>query len=159
VITFPVPCSWDERRSPRHLRDRGVDVEFATLIFDGPTLEHDNPRRDYGDRRVVGIGIARGVALTVVYTDRTEAGGAVYRRHLCGVLPVVALAGRFGINRRTADKGIDHREETNPAAFMVPSRRLRRATPGGCSFRAGVGHPPATRWHRAARPDLQGTSH
>ena len=71
--------SWDEQKSTRNLRDRGFDFEFATLIFEGPTLEREDTRRDYGERRMVAIGIAQGLALTVVYTDRTET-GAVIRR-------------------------------------------------------------------------------
>lgn len=71
---------WDRRKSARSLRERGFDFEFATLIFDGPTLERDDTRRDYGERRVIAIGLAHGFALTVVYTDRAEAGGEVVRR-------------------------------------------------------------------------------
>jgi len=70
---------WDQRKSDRHLRERGFDFEFATLMFDGPTLEHDDARRNYGERRVVAIGIAQGIPLTVVYTDRTQAGEVVRR--------------------------------------------------------------------------------
>ena len=61
------------------MQDRGFDFEFATLVFEGPTLERQDTRRDYGERRMVAIGIAQGLALTVVYTDRTET-GAVIRR-------------------------------------------------------------------------------
>ena len=39
----------------------------------GPTLEREDTREDYGKRRVVAIGLAQGIALTVVYTDRTTA--------------------------------------------------------------------------------------
>lgn len=71
---------WDRRKSDRNLRERGFDFEFATLIFDGPTLERDDTRRDYGERRVIAIGLAQGFALIVVYTDRAETGGEVVRR-------------------------------------------------------------------------------
>ena len=37
-------------------------------------------RRDYGERRVITLGTAQGIALTVVYTDRAEAGGEINRR-------------------------------------------------------------------------------
>jgi uncharacterized DUF497 family protein len=74
-----VQFSWDEQKSTRNLRDRGFDFEFATLIFEGPTLEREDTRRDYGERRMVAIGIAQGLALTVVYTDRTETGAVVRR--------------------------------------------------------------------------------
>jgi uncharacterized DUF497 family protein len=43
-------------------------------------LERADFRRDYGERRVVALGKAQGIALTVVYTDRAEAGGEVNRR-------------------------------------------------------------------------------
>ncbi len=71
---------WDQRKSTRNFRERGFDFEFATLIFAGPTLERDDTRRDYGERRVIAIGLAQGIALTVVYTDRAGAGGEVVRR-------------------------------------------------------------------------------
>ncbi len=61
------------------MRDRGFDFEFATLILEGPTLEREDARRDYGERRIVAMGLAQGLAVTVVYTDRTESGEAVRR--------------------------------------------------------------------------------
>jgi hypothetical protein len=33
------------------------DFEFATLVFEGPTLEREDNRRDYGEKRVVAIGL------------------------------------------------------------------------------------------------------
>ena len=72
--------SWDARKSDRNLRERGFDFEFATQIFDGSTLERADSRRDYGERRVIALGKAQDIALTVVYTDRAEAGGEVNRR-------------------------------------------------------------------------------
>lgn len=71
--------SWDQRKSSRNLRERGFDFEFATLIFERPTLEREDDRHDYGERRVVALGIAEGIPLTVVYTDRGE-GDEVVRR-------------------------------------------------------------------------------
>jgi uncharacterized DUF497 family protein len=70
---------WDHRKSARNLRERGFDYEFATLVFDAPTLERQDLRQDYGERRIVAIGIAQGIPLTLVYTDRAEAGETVRR--------------------------------------------------------------------------------
>ena len=61
---------WDAAKSDANLRDRGFDFEFASLIFNGPTLEREDRRKDYGERRVVATGIADGIHLTVVYTNR-----------------------------------------------------------------------------------------
>ena len=72
--------SWDARKSAANLAARGFDYAFASLIFDGPTLEKEDRRRDYGERRIVAIGLAQGIALTVVYTDRRRAGQDTERR-------------------------------------------------------------------------------
>jgi hypothetical protein len=74
-----VRFAWDRKKSAENLRDRGFDFEFATLVFEGPTLEREDSRRDYGEKRVVAIGLAQGIALTVVYTDRAETGTVVRR--------------------------------------------------------------------------------
>ncbi len=47
---------WDEAKSEANLEARGFDFAYAALIFDGPTLEMDDDRVDYGERRVQAIG-------------------------------------------------------------------------------------------------------
>jgi uncharacterized protein len=70
---------WDEEKSDRNLADRGFDFAFAVVIFVGPTLERIDTRQDYGEVRRIALGIADGIPLTVVYTDRAEAGEVVRR--------------------------------------------------------------------------------
>lgn len=72
--------SWDLLKSEANLAERGFDFHFATLIFDGPSLERYDDRQNYGEKRIVALGIADGILLTVVYTDRAEGGGDVVRR-------------------------------------------------------------------------------
>ena len=72
--------NWDARKSNRNLRERGFDFEFATQIFDSSTLERVDSRRDYGERRVIALGKAQDIALTVVSTDRAEVSGEIDRR-------------------------------------------------------------------------------
>ena len=47
---------WDEAKSEANLRRRGFDFAHAVGIFDGPTLEMDDDRADYGERRIQAIG-------------------------------------------------------------------------------------------------------
>lgn len=63
--------SWDSRKSEANPALRGFDFAFATLIFDGPTLERADTREDYDEARIIAIGLAQGIPLTVVYTDST----------------------------------------------------------------------------------------
>ena len=70
---------WDPEKSGRNLTEREFDFTFATLIFAGPTLERIDTRQDYGEVRRIALGIADGIPLTVVYTDRAEAGEVVRR--------------------------------------------------------------------------------
>jgi uncharacterized DUF497 family protein len=65
-----VRFGWDARKSARNLRDRGFDFEFASRIFERQTLEREDRRRDYGERRIIALGQVEGIGLTVVYTDR-----------------------------------------------------------------------------------------
>ena len=72
--------SWDSRKSEGNLVERGFDFEFATLISEHPTLEQLDGRRDYGERRILAVGIAEGIHLTVAYTDRHAPGQDIERR-------------------------------------------------------------------------------
>ena len=72
--------SWDPKKNEANLTERGFDFGFASLIFEGPTLERLDDRRVYGDRRVLAIGLAQGVHLTVAYTDRGVPDQEIKRR-------------------------------------------------------------------------------
>ena len=64
--------TWDQGKSEVNLQDRGFDFAFASLIFDGMTVEVEDRRRDYGEKRMVAIGQEDRICLTVVYTDRRD---------------------------------------------------------------------------------------
>jgi uncharacterized protein len=72
--------TWDPVKRARTLRDRGLDFALAIQIFAGSTLEREDTRRDYGERRMVAIGLARGLELTVCYTDRGTSLESMERR-------------------------------------------------------------------------------
>ena len=72
--------TWDPEKSSANLRKRGFDFEFATLMFEGTTLEREDLREEYGERRMVAVGVAEGIHLTAVYTDRVDPGGGIIRR-------------------------------------------------------------------------------
>ncbi len=63
---------WDEAKSEANFASRGFDFAYAARIFEGSTLELDDDRADYGERRVQAIGEVEGNVLLVVYTWRDE---------------------------------------------------------------------------------------
>lgn len=71
---------WDPAKSDHNLVRRGFDFAFAVQIFGGPYVEFDDTRRDYGEHRVVALGLADGISLTVVFTDRVATDGTLVRR-------------------------------------------------------------------------------
>jgi hypothetical protein len=71
--------TWDPTKSALNLMRRGFDFAQATRIFRGTAVEHEEVRRDYGEQRVVAVGVVDDVCLTVVYTDR-RSGDVTERR-------------------------------------------------------------------------------
>ena len=52
--------------------DRRLPFELAIVMFEGPTLETIDDRRDYGETRVKSIGALHDRAFVCVYTDRGD---------------------------------------------------------------------------------------
>lgn len=77
-------------------RVRGFDFAFATLIFDGPTVITEDRRHDYGERRFIAIGVAEGLYLTIVYTDRKFANAPDVRRIISARLSNRSERKRYG---------------------------------------------------------------
>jgi len=73
-----VTFDWDPAKSDQNLKERGFAL--AALVFVGPYVEFDDTRRDYGERRIAALGLADGIPLSVVFTDRLTTTGAVVRR-------------------------------------------------------------------------------
>lgn len=71
--------SWDASKSEANFAQRGFDFAFASLVFDGPTLARVDERADYGEVRIIAVGLADGLHLTVVYTDRSGARETIRR--------------------------------------------------------------------------------
>lgn len=61
---------WDQAKSMRNARARGLPFEIAVALFEGRTLEQPDLRRDYGELRVRALGQVNDVILVCIYTDR-----------------------------------------------------------------------------------------
>jgi uncharacterized DUF497 family protein len=61
---------WDEEKGARNLLVHGLDFAAATALFDNPVLEREDTRRDYGEQRIVALGMIENECFVVVYTPR-----------------------------------------------------------------------------------------
>lgn len=62
---------WGDAKYRLNIEKHGIRFEDAQRIFDGFTVDVINDREDYGEERVISIGMIDGIAvLTVVHTDR-----------------------------------------------------------------------------------------
>jgi uncharacterized protein len=61
---------WDEDKR-REVRDKhGVDLLEAALIFEGVTLTKVDNRADYGEVRLISLGLVDGEPYIVIHTER-----------------------------------------------------------------------------------------
>lgn len=61
---------WDEAKSERNRRERGLPFDLAVGFWDGPVVEWRDDRHDYREPRVRAIGMVGEYVLHCVYTDR-----------------------------------------------------------------------------------------
>ena len=64
---------WDERKRKINIRDHGVDFLYAALIFDQKHFTSIDDREDYGEERLISLGIVDGNVYVVVHTERDGA--------------------------------------------------------------------------------------
>ena len=65
--------TFDPAKRRRTFEERGLDFEDALTVFEGTTVEVEDTRRDYGERRILCFGILAGGMVVVGYTPRGEA--------------------------------------------------------------------------------------
>ena len=62
--------TFDPAKRTRTLADRGLDFEDADAVFDGITVEVEDTRRNYGERRIICYGMLAGRLVVIGYTPR-----------------------------------------------------------------------------------------
>lgn len=61
---------WDENKRNEILEKRGVDILYAALIFENYVLTLRDDRQDYGEERLISLGLVDGDPYIVVHTER-----------------------------------------------------------------------------------------
>lgn len=65
--------TFDPTKRAKTLAERGLDFEDAALVFKGTSVEFEDMRRDYGERRIVCYGLLAGRMVVIGYTSRGAA--------------------------------------------------------------------------------------
>lgn len=52
------------------MRDRGLDFDDAVVVFEGETVEVEDARKDYGERRIICFGTLEKRLVVIGYTQR-----------------------------------------------------------------------------------------
>jgi uncharacterized protein len=65
-----VRITYDPAKRARTLADRGLDFEDAALVFEGVTVEVEDTRKNYGERRIICYGMLKERMVVVGYTPR-----------------------------------------------------------------------------------------
>jgi uncharacterized DUF497 family protein len=63
---------WDGEKNAANIKNHGIDLLDAALIFENPMIEAIDDRADYGEVRHIAVGLSRDMVLHVVYTWRDE---------------------------------------------------------------------------------------
>ena len=62
--------SYDPLKRERTLIERGLDFDDALSVFEGLTVEVEDVRKSYGERRIICYGLLAGRMIVVGYTPR-----------------------------------------------------------------------------------------
>ncbi len=65
-----MPITFDPVKRDKALAERGLDFADAELVFEGVTLEIEDIRKDYGEKRIICFGTLAGRMVVVGYTPR-----------------------------------------------------------------------------------------
>ena len=63
---------WDEVKNRANVRKHKIDFADVPAMFDGPMCVAPDIRHDYGEDRMVGIGILHGAAVVAVFIEHEE---------------------------------------------------------------------------------------
>lgn len=65
-------CEWDETKNETNIVKHGIAFESAQEVFEGTFISKVDARKNYGETRLVALGIFDEFILLVVYTMRGE---------------------------------------------------------------------------------------
>jgi uncharacterized DUF497 family protein len=64
--------TWDEAKRRANLDKHGLDFADAHKVFAGPMVLFEDDRDDYGEQRMIGIGLLEALVVLLVHVETDE---------------------------------------------------------------------------------------
>lgn len=64
--------TWDETKRQANLRKHGLDFADAEKVFASPMVVFEDTRADYGEQRMIGIGLLDFLVVLIVHVESDE---------------------------------------------------------------------------------------
>ena len=61
--------SWDETKRKGNIAKHGLDFADAARVFDSPMVLFEDDRQDYGEQRMIGIGLLESQVVLIVHVE------------------------------------------------------------------------------------------
>ena len=67
-----VRFEWDEAKRRSNLRRHGIDFAVLGEVFEGVPVTYLDDRYDYGEERLITLGLLKGHVVTIVHTESDD---------------------------------------------------------------------------------------
>ncbi|MDR2000796.1 MAG: BrnT family toxin [Zoogloeaceae bacterium] len=64
--------TWDETKRRINLDNHGLDFADAEKVFAGPLMLFEDSRADYGEQRMIGIGLLEVLVVLIVHVETDD---------------------------------------------------------------------------------------
>jgi uncharacterized DUF497 family protein len=72
MYTVAVNFTWDEPKRQANLGKHGLDFADAEKVFAGPMVLFEDTRIDYGEQRMIGVGLLDYFVVLIVHVENEE---------------------------------------------------------------------------------------
>ena len=64
--------TWSERKRAVNTREHGLDFVDAPRVFEGLTFSYGDDRFDYGEQRLITLGLLAGIPVSIAHTESDD---------------------------------------------------------------------------------------
>jgi uncharacterized protein len=72
MYNFEVNFTWDEAKRQANLAKHGLDFADAAKVFAGPMVLFEDNRVEYGEQRMIGVGLLDYLVVLIVHVESDE---------------------------------------------------------------------------------------